>query len=103
MGPKKHITCYLAVVALAGCTTISERAATVQFHTQLSNALDGCTRIAPVTVTVSRFALRQDDEISVALREAAANTGGDTVVALNRDETISEIIQHGISYKCYAQ
>lgn len=91
----------LALTSITGCTAISESAASVQFHSQLSNALDGCTRIAPVTVTVSRFALRSDDEISIALREAAAGTGGDTVVALNRDETLSDIIQHGISYKCY--
>lgn len=86
---------------LFGCTTISERAAKVQFHSQLSSALDGCKRIAPLVVRVSKFSLNTDTEINVALREAAAETGGDTVVALNQDGTLSEIIQHGISYKCY--
>ena len=86
---------------LISCASISEKAANVQFHSQLSNALDGCTKIAPLTVRVSQFSLDADSKISVALREAAAETGGDTAVALNRDETLTEIIQHGISYKCY--
>ena len=86
---------------LVGCVSISERASKVQFHSQLSNALDGCTRIAPLTVRVSQLSMDTDSEISVALREATADAGGDTAVALNRDETLTEIIQHGVAYKCY--
>jgi len=97
----KSIALAIAIFAISGCATISENAAHVQFHSQLSNALDGCTRIAPVTVRVSQFSIDSTSEISIALREAAAKTGGDSVVALNQDETLTEIIQHGISYKCY--
>lgn len=100
MQHKKTSILALILFTLSGCASISEEAANVQFHSQLSNALNGCTRIAPVTVRVSQFSL-DSFEISIALREAAAKTGGDSVVALNRDETLTEIIQHGISYKCY--
>lgn len=101
MNKSKLAILYFLAVALMGCVAISDEAAKVQFHSQMSNALDGCTRLAPLTVSVSQFSLDSSSEISVALREAAARVGGDTVVALNQDETLSQIIQHGIAYKCY--
>lgn len=97
----KRIVSLTIPLLVVGCTTLSEKAASVQFHSQMSNALDGCTRIAPLTVTINRFSIRSRDQISVALREAAADAGGDTVVALNMDETLTEYIQQGIAYSCY--
>ncbi len=97
----RTVSLSLIAVALVGCVSISDEAASVQFHTQVSSALDGCERVGPLTVRVSQFSLSTGSEISVALREAAASIGADTVVALNYDETISEIIQQGIAYKCY--
>jgi len=90
----------LSIVLLIGCTTISPKASHVQFHSQLSQALTGCKRIAPLSVTYTRLTATSDT-MSIKLREAAADVGADTVVALNQDETLTEVTVQGIAFKCY--
>ena len=91
----------LAAVLGSGCASVSEKAARVQFHSQQSNAINGCKRLAPVTVKESRFKPSALDFLSVKLREAAADFGADSVVVLSSEETLTEIIVQGVAYKCF--
>lgn len=96
-------TLFLATVALltAACTTVSETALKVQVHTQISSVLDQCKRLGPVSAYHSSMILDSREALSVKLREASAALGGDTVVLLNIDETLTEARQQGIAYRCY--
>lgn len=94
-------TIILLVLVTAGCTTISEKASKIQFHSQLSQALDGCKRIAPVQAVESRFKPQAIESLRVKIREAASDLGADSVVALNMEETMTEVRLEGIAYKCY--
>lgn len=95
------LTIILLALAATGCTTISEKASKIQFHSQLSQALDGCKRIAPVQAVESRFKPQATESLSVKIREAASDVGADSVVTLNMEETMTEVRLQGIAYKCY--
>lgn len=86
---------------LYGCASISDKAAGIQVHTQISSALDKCKKIGPVSARVTSLQLSGPEELSVKLREAVADQGGDTLVLLNLDETLTELRQQGIAYRCY--
>jgi hypothetical protein len=108
MTMKKRITtlCTLALIstALTGClpapVVISQKAAQVQVHRQVSNLLDSCRKLGPVSGTVS---INHDNstDTDVKIREATADMGGDTVVLLNLDITADDMVQQGIAFKCY--
>ncbi len=89
------------LVVLSGCVTVSQKAARVQFHGESSAVLASCQRVGPVTASLSRFAAVADDKISLMLREAAADLGADSVLVLNRDETLSTVQVQGMALKCY--
>ena len=90
----------LSGVIFLGCTTISPKAAHVQFHSQASQALAGCIRIAPVSAVFKKLT-QTNDAVSILLREAAAEIGADSVVYLSQDQRLTEDVIHGIAYKCF--
>ena len=91
----------LLMLAGAGCATLSEKAARVQMHRQQSTAIASCTRLAPVAVRESRFKPAAVDFLSVKVREAAADAGGDSVLVLGAEEALTEVVVHGVAYKCF--
>lgn len=93
----------VALAALSGCTTLSEKAAQVQVHGQVSNLLDSCRKLGPVTAAAPRVwgpdqAFR---EAKVRLRETTSDLGGDTVAILNTDTLLTEVTIQGRAFKCY--
>lgn len=91
----------------SGCVTLSQKAQTVQVHSQVSNLLDDCKKIGPV-VGMGRSMLSPDQavvEAKINLRENAADKGGDTVAVLNVDNitnlTTWEAHVQGIAFKCH--
>jgi hypothetical protein len=96
-------TVALAVMA-GGCALppLSLAAAKVQVHRQYSTTLDSCKKLTPVTGTIIKRSWRPSGERVIgALRESVAQAGGDSVVLLQTDSVGSEVIQHGIAYRCY--
>ena len=89
----------IGAVLQASCANLSDKAANVQVHTQLSSTLDKCRKLGPVSARAS--VLAPDGELQVKLREMAADLGGDTVVFLHMDKTLTEERLQGIAYKCY--
>ncbi len=90
-----------------GCVTLSQKAQTVQVHTQVSNLLDGCKKLGPV-VGQGKSMVSPDQAITEAkvnLRENVADKGGDTVAILNIDNitniTTWEAHVQGIAFKCH--
>jgi hypothetical protein len=92
-------TIFIATVSLASCVNLSDKAASVQVHTQLSSTLDKCKKLGPVLAKAS--VLAPDGELQAKLRDMAADLGGDTVVFLHIDRTLTEERLQGIAYKCY--
>lgn len=96
------LLCFIAYT-IFGCATLTDKAAKVQVHNQLSNLLDDCKKLGPVTAT-EKYLIDQDLAIETAeikLRENAADMGGDTVAILNRDILLTKITIQGIAFKCY--
>lgn len=100
--------CVVALLLItSGCVTLSQKAESVQVHSQVSNLLDSCKRIGPVSSTGSSM-LSPEQAVAkakVRLRESAADKGGDTVAILNTDNltnvTTWEAHMQGIVFKCY--
>jgi hypothetical protein len=88
-------------VVLSGCASISDKAAPVQVHTQISSVLDKCKRLGPVTASTSSLSLESDTILQNRLREAVVDLGGDTLVLLNTDYYLTKDRQHGIAFRCY--
>lgn len=108
MHPMVLLTSFLLVL-LAGCETLippratmSPAAAKVQVHTQLSNFLDTCKKLGPVSST---FKLRPFVDsgpfLEAAVREATTNLGGDSLVLVHLDESAGTKTLHGIAFRCY--
>lgn len=100
--------CVVALFFIAsGCVTLSQKAESVQVHRQVSNLLDSCKRIGPVSSIGSSMLSDEQAvaEAKVRLREKAADKGGDTVAILNIDVltniTTWEAHMQGIAFKCY--
>lgn len=93
----------LAIPTLPGCVTLSEKAARIQVHSQISNLLDSCKKLGPVTATATGFwhYEKSPQMAIVKLREEAADRGGDTVAILNTDKIFTGTIIHGVAFKCY--
>lgn len=93
----------LVGITLTGCVTLSEKASKVQIHSQMSTLLDGCTKLGPVSSVGSRaVSLNHAVETAkVGLREATADKRGDSVVVLNTDMFLTEVIVQGVAFKCY--
>ena len=90
---------FITAILLSSCASLSDKAANVQVHTQLSSTLDKCKKLGPILARAS--VLAPDGELQVKLREMAADMGGDTVVFLHLDKTLTEERLQGIAYKCY--
>lgn len=95
------------LLCMTGCVVLSEKARNVQVHSQVSNLLDNCKRIGPVSATASSM-LSPDQavqEAKVKIRESVSDLGGDTVATLNTDVLTSittwDASIQGIAFKCY--
>lgn len=104
---KAVVYCTVILLCITGCVTLSEKAKRVQVHSQVSNLLENCKRIGPVSATASSM-LSPDQaaqEAKVKIREEAADQGGDTVAILNTDILTSlttwEASMQGVAFKCY--
>lgn len=99
----REVMVVFAAIATAGCVSISEKAAKVQVHSQMSTLLDGCTKLGPVSSKGSRVVSQHHavETAKVGLREATADKGGDSVVILNTDTFSSEVVMQGVAFKCY--
>lgn len=94
------------VVMLSGCaTTLTEKAAKIQVHSQMSTLLTACKVLGPISANASDPWMGQSGAMTkakVAAREAVADKGGDTLVITNTDSFIgtSATIQ-GTALRCY--
>jgi hypothetical protein len=86
---------------LSACGSTPETPGTkIQVHTQLSAALQGCSRFGPVRSTVPRrLFVNSWPALESDLREQTAKLGGDTLVLLQLDEATNT--RHGMALKCY--
>jgi len=92
------------ILCTTACATTSNKAAQVQVHSQVSNLLDECKKLGPVSATSDNLLVVDNTAITNAkniLREAAADRGGDTVAILNIDNSVQEVTIQGIAFKCY--
>jgi hypothetical protein len=80
---------------------MSNQAAAVQVHSQISSVLDGCTKLGPVTATTSQFQMDSNSALNAQLREATATLGGDSVALVHTDETLTQYVRHGIAFRCF--
>ena len=103
---KNYLSVVAAAAALSGCAvTLTDKAAKIQVHNQMSTLLANCKTLGPVE------AMGEDvwvgtpvatTKAKVFLREKTADLGGDTVVIINADyigET--KVVLQGVSMKCY--
>lgn len=94
----------LILTACAGPRPFSQKAMSIQVHTQMSTILNDCKKLGPVSATGwdtfygGPWARRQAENV---LRELAADRGADTVVRLNEDWNGStHVTVHGMAFKC---
>ena len=96
---------YIAIAGLlallTACGSTPETPGTkIQVQTQLSAALQGCSRLGPVRSTVTkRLFVNSWPVMETELREQTARLGGDTLVFLQLDEATNT--RHGMALKCY--
>ncbi len=98
----KIIMLSMMTMCLAACATISENAANVQVHSQMSSLLDKCQKVGPV-VGVGSCAWSHESgstEAKINIREKTVGKG-DSVVILNEDHIGREARLQGIIFKCY--
>ena len=85
----KGIAVALSVATLCGCgTTLTNKAAGIQVHNQMSSLVANCKNLGPVSAKETSYNRGSDGAISeakVRLREQVADKGGDTLVVLNTD------------------
>jgi hypothetical protein len=96
----------------AGIPVASERALSVQVHTQMSTLLDSCEKLGLVNAkgkSVSGWTLSSYDMAALVAeneaREAAADMGADSIALLQSDvvglEGGTAVVQvQGIAFKC---
>lgn len=102
----RKIASAVLLVLIAGCATpLSPQAEGVQVHSQVSNLLENCKKLGPVTATAGAGVVyyEQHEAAKNGLREATAHKGGDTVAIINIDERgFRKIVtMQGIAMKCY--
>jgi hypothetical protein len=102
-------TALLSLLLLSACITkaISQEAASVQVHQQVSNLLNDCKKLGPVSGYGSKplgNALPPTGAINEAigeLREATATRSGDSVAIVNTEISLTGVRVLGIAYKCF--
>ena len=87
------------VVTLVACSTISNKAANIQVHSQMSNLLTECKNLRAVT-GIGKWP-EWEPHAKNYLREATADKNGDTVVILNRDRHGLDTIIQGTAFRCF--
>lgn len=92
-----------ALFLLSSCVSISDEAAQVQVHHQMSNLLAECKRLGPVTGQGSRAISygHAQGTAEAEMRQSAAELGGDSVVILNTDAYTMRVVMQGIAFRCY--
>lgn len=94
----------LSAVLLCSCATMTDKAAKVQVHSQVSTLLDSCKKLGPANATANNvvdvsFAIK---EAKTLAREKAADMGGDTLAIINIDLLSgTEATVQGIALRCY--
>lgn len=89
-----RIIVFLMSLHLIGCATVSPEAEKVQVHRQVSNLVNDCRKLGPLS------AARFDSEWAIAdMREQTAKLGGDTLVILSRAGSEWQ----GVAMKCYVK
>lgn len=96
----------LIPLLLTGCAvTLTDKAANIQVHNQMSTLLNNCKNLGPVTGSAEDIMFGPDRAAvtaKVKLRELAADKGGDTVVIVNRDDlTGNKVVLQGTAMRCY--
>ncbi len=102
----KNLATFFAVIALAGCAaTLTDKAAKIQVHSQMSTLLAACQKIGPVTGMSKAVWSQPTVEAKIEARGKVADMGGDTLVVTNIDETsdITGFVTtvHGTAMRCY--
>ena len=88
-------------VSLGGCVTLSQEAAGVQVHSQVSGLLDGCTKLGPVTASTSAFQLSSESALEAALREETAKMGGDSVATVRYYDHMTSYSVQAVAFRCF--
>lgn len=96
------------VMLLAGCaakTIVTDKAAAIHVHSQMSTLLADCKKIGPVTGTAKASLVDYDElglRAKINAREKAADMGADTLVVTNIDylESPSSAIVQGVAMRC---
>lgn len=105
-----RITLLISAAILAGCasTTMSERAANIQVHSQYSTLLANCKNLGPLKVSAQGAGTIDEgfSEARIKLREAAASLNADTVVIVNSERIMHSLynreqVIHGAALRCY--
>lgn len=95
----------LSAITVTGCVSVSQEAANVQVHAQVSNLLDDCKKLGPVTAEASDIDGITTSAFTVAearLRQAAHDQyGADSVAVVNSDKTSFGVRLQGIAFDCY--
>lgn len=92
------------IFLILGCAHISEKAANVQVHDQMSTLLEKCERGGPVVGIGTFWGLDHSIDYEYArndLREKAAAAGADSVVMLNQDWINGHARIQGVLFNCY--
>jgi len=103
----KRIATIALVLSLTGCaTTLTDKAAKIQVHSQMSTLLTACKVLGPVTGQGEDVWMGPNGsapKAKVAAREAVADKGGDTLVITNTDlfDGGSKATVQGTALRCY--
>jgi hypothetical protein len=97
---------FAAITMLSACAVpLSNTAAKVQVHSQMSTLLAACQKIGPVSTTSKAMWSQPILEAKIAAREQVANLGGDTLVVTNMDNSSDlsgfTTTVHGTALRCY--
>ncbi len=111
--PKVILIASVAIVFTGCATKISDRAAKIQVHHQMSTLVSNCKKLGPVSSPSTEWAptLRPDiagSDAEAKARDAVAELGGDTLVIINTDlyngdfvGKSSKAVVQGMAMKCY--
>lgn len=97
--------CAAAIVLTACAVPLTDKAANIQVHSQMSTLLSSCQKLGPVSATSKAVWSQPTVETKVLARERVADLKGDTLVITNIDETKDlsgfTTTVHGTAMKCY--
>lgn len=94
---------------LAGCAApqLTDRAASVQVHSQMSTLLASCQKLGPVRAVAHKYSLPSivQQQAENDARDQVARLGGDTLVITNTDHSQDlsghTYDVHGVALRCY--